>query len=511
MTCLLSCEAFAPGSRKFRFVSVSQQISLSSDYHHGSNHTARDVLDSLDFIANLKNRGDNNTRGVSLFEATREVVEEEEVLLPQTRSSMKATISMDSQVEKEKVVGNENQDFEAVMDADMDALLQMSAWGGKKKEKKLNDDDSSPEKKDAMPGLGGTGGTSYNVNHLKKNLVQEMIERSKAELWNDLGDPSIDFSLVEDKIASLVQSNAVVCTTDSNLLDGKWTFAFGSRQSASALMDPNRFDLAARRTSKTLASKSAKVERPFRSSSRTFYLEDILEDDDAHVLDQTTYFGGLVKKSRRANVTRLTRNSLQLKPSSRAWFLFGTKIRQKHLSDATSQQQVEDLRILYVDNDLCLSASNDLEKSSFYVWTKSRMWTGQSQRMKRNARRLLSGLRRVKNSILNIIFLRKRLQDAVVAKVSSSYGDPLASRILVNIDDGDSKKMTVLKLGDLENDANAWEGEDDPFVHLSADERQEQLKKMRVRDIRRAGRRQRRLKPKKDKGKATPKPFKKPE
>jgi hypothetical protein len=98
-----------------------------------------------------------------------------------------------------------------------------------------------------------------------------------------------------------------------------------------------------------------------------------------------------------------------------------------------------------------------------------------------------------------------------VAKVSSSYGDPLASRILVNIDDGDSKKMTVLKLGDLENDANAWEGEDDPFVHLSADERQEQLKKMRVRDIRRAGRRQRRLKPKKDKGKATPKPFKKPE
>ena len=99
--------------------------------------------------------------------------------------------------------------------------------------------------------------------------------------------------------------------------------------------------------------------------------------------------------------------------------------------------------------------------------------------MKRNARRVLSGLRRVKNSVFNIIFLRKRLQNAVMAKVSSSYGDPLAARILVNIDD-DSKKMTVLKLGDLENDANAWEGEDDPFVHLSADERQEQLKKMRV-------------------------------
>lgn len=50
----------------------------------------------------------------------------------------------------------------------------------------------------------------------------------------------------------------------------------------------------------------------------------------------------------------------------------------------------------------------------------------------------------------------------------------------------------------------------DPFVHLSADERQEQLKKMRVRDVRRAGQRQRR-KPKKEKGKALPKTFKKPE
>ena len=185
-----------------------------------------------------------------------------------------------------------------VMDADMDALLQMSAWGGKKKrkQKKANDKKTPDNEPNAsvMPGLGGSGGTSYNVNHLKKNLVQEMIELSKTELWNDLGDPTIDFSLVEDKIASLVQSNAVVCTTDSNLLDGKWTFAFGSRQSASALMDPNRFDLAARRTSKTLASKSAKVERPFRSSSRTFYLEDMQEDEDAHVLDRTSYFGGLV-------------------------------------------------------------------------------------------------------------------------------------------------------------------------------------------------------------------------
>ena len=93
----IPCKAFAPGSRKFRFTSTVPQVSLSSADYSGSNHTARDVMDSLDFIANIHNRGGNHTRGVSLFEATREVEEDEDVLSPPQTTSMEAT-SMDSQV-----------------------------------------------------------------------------------------------------------------------------------------------------------------------------------------------------------------------------------------------------------------------------------------------------------------------------------------------------------------------------------------------------------------------------
>lgn len=347
----------------------------------------------------------------------------------------------------------------------------------------------------------------YDVNPLKRNLVQDMMDRSKAQLWDDLGTPSVDISIVEDKLASLVQSNAVKCTTDSNLLDGEWTFAFGSRQSAAALMDPNRFDFAARRTPYTQVAKHAKREGSFRTMTRSFYLEDMLDEEDAHVLDKTRNFGGMLGSVRRYNVTRLTRTSLKLAPCSREWFLFGKRIREKKPQE--SSNQLEDLRILYVDNDLCLTASEDLDASPFYVYTRSKAWVGRGQRMKRNVRRVLSAMARVRRSFFSILFLRKRVTDAVVAKVTAK--DSLASRMLVDIDD-DSKRLTVLKLGDLENDASAWDGEDDPFVHLSADERQEKLKNMRVRDIHRAGRKQKKRKNKKDnKGTEVRKQFKKPE
>jgi len=530
----ISCQAFVPIRGRARAWITPRQVSVSSGMegyhpHQRSNHTARDVLESLDFLANMKHRAANE-EGVSLFEAFREVVEDDEeeesilvleattnVNVPESEERVLFETTMDSDVDEELTVVDENDPdvlFEALMSTDIDALHQVSnsKQGGqdnnkaKKENDETNDDKASEEASKSAPGIGGSGGTVYDVNRLKTNLVQDMMERSKAQLFDDLGMPSVDISVVEDKLASMVQSNAVKCTTDSNLLDGEWTFAFGSRQSASALMDPNRFDFAARRTPYTQVTKSAKKESPFRSSTRTFYLEDMLEEEDAHVLDRTRYFGGIFGSARRYNITRLTRTSLKLDPCTQQWSLFGKCIREKKSQEPS--QRMEDLRILYVDNDLCLSASDDLEKSPFHVYTKSKAWVGRKQRMKRNARRVFNALARVRRSFFSVLFLRKRVQDAVVARVKAK--DSRSSRMLVDIDD-ETKRLTVLKLGDLENDANAWDGEDDPFVHLTADERQEKLKNMRVRDVHRAGRKQKKKKIKKDKGAERRKQFKKPE
>lgn len=51
-------------------------------------------------------------------------------------------------------------------------------------------------------------------------------------------------------------------------------------------------------------------------------------------------------------------------------------------------------------------------------------------------------------------------------------------------------KLMALRLGDMSNsddDDYAWEGDEDPFVHLSADERQEIMKQMSIEEITEAG------------------------
>jgi hypothetical protein len=75
-------------------------------------------------------------------------------------------------------------------------------------------------------------------------------------------------------------------------------------------------------------------------------------------------------------------------------------------------------------------------------------------------------------------------------------------------------KLTAIQLGDIgdsEEDEYAWEGEEDPFVHLSADERQEIMKQMSIEEISEARTNHKRLKMKlgKNKGKRQ-KEFKRP-
>lgn len=436
-------------------------------YGGRANYTAMDVLASLNFVGNEKYR---------------------EVCAQTTRINID-----DAKVNLMETKGSEPKVHQ----------VSATAKDASESEKTELSNDETDSKDVPSVGIGGEGGTVYDVNKLKRNLVQEMFQNYKKELWDDLGKPEADFSAVEDKLASLVQSNAVKCTTDSNLLDGRWTFALGSRQTALALMDSNRFDIAARRTALTQAVRAPKVDGPFRSSTRTFCLETMEEDEDAHVLDCTHLLGGLVSRVRRFNVTRLTRTSLNLQLCHEQTFLFGKRLFEKEF-----QEEPVDLRILYVDSDLCISASNDLEVSPFSVYTKSDAWVGRSQRRKRQARRVWNVMRRLRDSFLTVLFLRKHVWSAIRPKKFTD--DSNGARILVELDD-ETKKMTVLKLGDLENDLNAWEGEDDPFVHLSAVERQEKLKTMRVRDIEHAGRRERNKNGKKKRRAEKRKDFKKPE
>lgn len=76
-------------------------------------------------------------------------------------------------------------------------------------------------------------------------------------------------------------------------------------------------------------------------------------------------------------------------------------------------------------------------------------------------------------------------------------------------------KLMALRLGDLGNseDEYAWEGDEDPFVHLSADERQEIMKQMSIEEITEAGVKHKRLMSKlgKRKGGFRQKKFKRPQ
>ncbi len=62
--------------------------------------------------------------------------------------------------------------------------------------------------------------------------------------------------------------------------------------------------------------------------------------------------------------------------------------------------------------------------------------------------------------------------------------------LLRRVYDDKESKLMALRLGDYgdtDDESSAWQGKDDPFVHLTADERQDIMKQMTVEEIRKAG------------------------
>lgn len=190
----------------------------------------------------------------------------------------------------------------------------------------------------ATVGIGGNTGVVYDVNAVKRNLVQESVRGCKQELLVLLGSgrqqertkqqstnngnvsepprwKSDRNDLIEERLSALVQVNPVSTTTDSNLLDGDWSFAFSSH-SASTILDTSRFILSKTKRPDQYYSASqkniprggpwrfraGKTENPFRSSTRQICLENLSGDQNAHIIDETRVLGGLFRFTRRYDV-----------------------------------------------------------------------------------------------------------------------------------------------------------------------------------------------------------------
>lgn len=329
-------------------------------------------------------------------------------------------------------------------------------------------------------GIGGKNGTSYDVNLLKHNIVTETVHKFKKEIWDLLSNVDTDYELVEEKLAALIQTRAVSTTTDSNLLDGRWTFVFGSPHSASSLLDSNRFDIAQNSPSRSTQVGATVTDGMLSSSFREFYLEDVEDDEEAYIQDCTDYVGGLMRRTRRYEVTSLSRTTLEVALSQVKWRMLGCQ---------TSTQKTKGppmgLRILYLDSDLCVvTRDEDMTKSPFYVYTKSTAWVGYKERVKRHLSLRLSRLR---SFLWGVLQVRKRIFKALVSRLPKlphrKQTPTMTSPVLLQETLPSGTRMNFVTLGDLGEEDNAWEGEQDPFVHLSADERQEYLKTLRVKDL----------------------------
>ena len=183
-------------------------------------------------------------------------------------------------------------------------------------------------------------------------------------------------------------------TTDSNLLDGEWSFAFATN-SASSILDTSRFLLSKSKrindpsevsddSGKNSASvrggpwrfRAGKTENPFRTSTREIYLENLSSDENAHIIDETRVLGGLFQNSRRYDVYGLTRTALDLDLMESESRLFGIRVSSNSREDfaGTKYGNPLEIQFLYLDNDLCICTTGAGFDGPLHVYTKIDLW-----------------------------------------------------------------------------------------------------------------------------------------
>jgi hypothetical protein len=274
---------------------------------------------------------------------------------------------------------------------------------------------------------------------------------------------------------------------------------------------------------------------------RIFGLETLKEDEDPYVLDETSYFGGLFGKQKTYRVQSLTRSSLRLTPVSRQYLFFGTRLGsgKQFSSLAPKVFNTVDMRIIYSDGQLCIiandngqsttstnsgsSKSNKKDQTTYKVYTKHEAWTNTNQRLRRKIRFIASFVKfalyhlvpgRHADDVYGVYTGQEQQRDMFIknSKDSGLLEDPIVKEIRFD----SSARLRVLRLGspgavtgDDDADDNSsnntsnggglrssrkrskenasWEGMEDPFVHLTADDRQKLLKQLSVGQVEQAG------------------------
>lgn len=186
-------------------------------------------------------------------------------------------------------------------------------------------------------------------------------------------------------------------------------------------------------------------------------------------------------------IPQLTRKTLQLQPTFKTTSLFGTQGSTKFIHGDDNTVPIFELQIIYLDSDIMMCMIGG-DESNLAIYTKNENWI--EARRQNLASTTLSYLLSFESPLhLRRKFSRffggkqKTLSDVGLLS-EEEYKELLLRRFT------DSKStLTALRLGEymFNEEEFAWEGKDDPFVSLSADERQEIIKKMSIGEIKQAG------------------------
>jgi hypothetical protein len=351
-------------------------------------------------------------------------------------------------------------------------------------------------------GIGGQGGWVYDVNALKRNLLQETVRAYKCELLALLQSPAATEDEICNKLSSLVQASPVRTTTDPHLLQGPaaagsnsadWTLCYQSKYTTvHQLKAPLASTLPASRTAAVATVTPAmrrvsgkQVSSLRRCLTRSFYLENVPLDQDPCVVDTRTRWAGLVYERHVFRIQGLSRTSLQLAaPVSERW-VCGRKRRPAPSSEAPAssssnsnafrRHSVEDMTIIFSDTDLCIIADPALR--TYQVYTQAEAWP------------TAAGSRQVKFWVATALY---RIGNVVPFFKDESQARRRNSRLLRDLQKNkelldEESRLIVVHLGSGDDDQEAWDGRSDPFVHLNADDRQRLLKAMSVKQIQEAG------------------------
>lgn len=360
---------------------------------------------------------------------------------------------------------------------------------GNQANQNISNDDQGGETNDLVlvpdeliAGIGGLNGTSFDVNRLKRNLLQEVVQAYKQDLHTLLQSYQSTEQEVVEKLSALVQSSPVRTTTDSNLLDGTWALAYRSKhcvvrdlKQRPSRMPRRQRQQQAKAQNVLASSRKSGKERFGRKFFRTVHLEE--EDDDVVIEDTMHLFGPLLKHTERYQVCGLTRQALDIKRQSTKWYFLRNLVKQRSIDTRSKimEEPMQKIQVVYLDVDLCILTNTDEgDDSTFSVYTKNEAWLGHS--MGRQRRFFSQALRH---------FLFGKLSQQRIEGDDGSWWKQSdeANRILQEIQIENSSRLRVLRLGDTTDVDEAWEGKEDPFVHLSADERQQAMKAMNMKQI----------------------------